>query len=48
MSYPEIIFIKLSNNLSQNPKQASILSKFILNKNPRKRRSTTPDLDSLR
>jgi hypothetical protein len=26
--------------------RASILSKFILNKNPKKRKATTPDLDS--
>jgi hypothetical protein len=47
MSHPEIIFIQTDNNLFRIPQRSGMLSKLILNKNPKKRRPTTPDSDSM-
>ncbi|CAH0165002.1 hypothetical protein SRABI112_01023 [Pseudomonas mediterranea] len=47
MSHPEIIFIQTDNNLFPIPQRCGMLSKLILNKNPKKGRSTTGDSDSL-
>ncbi|BBP63373.1 hypothetical protein PHLH5_09140 [Pseudomonas sp. Cab53] len=47
MFHPEIIFLRSGNNPSPKLQQASMLSKLILNKTPKKGKATTPDLDSL-
>ena len=46
MSYPEIIFIRYSNNPSPFLQKFRMLSKLILNKNTKKCRSTGVTSDS--